>query len=54
MVALGKRAESLEQDVNGLVKTLSEIFPLLATREQVDGVTDGIVAVIEATKVKGP
>ena len=36
----------LVQDVKKLVKALQEMFPVLATREQVDGVTDGIAAVI--------
>lgn len=53
VVALGKRAESLEQDVDGLVKTLSEIFPLLSTRAQVDALTDAIAAVLAANRSKG-
>jgi hypothetical protein len=40
----------LVQDVQSLVQTLSEMFPLLATREQVEELTDGIAAVIRAVK----
>jgi hypothetical protein len=40
----------LARDVEHLVKMLSELFPLLATREQVDALTDGIAAVIRALK----
>ena len=50
MVVLGKRAENVELGFNDLVKTLSKILPILATREQVDGLTDAIAAVIEATR----
>ena len=40
----------LARDVQNLVKTLSEMFPLLATREQVNEVTDAIAAVIRTVK----
>ena len=40
----------LAQDVQNLVQTLSKMFPLLATREQVEELTDGIAAVIRAVK----
>jgi predicted nuclease with TOPRIM domain len=48
---LGERCDLLARDVEKLVKTLSDLFPQLASREQVDAVTDGIAAVIR--KLKG-
>ena len=44
------RVELFALDVEKLVKTLSDLFPQLATREQVNAITDGIVAVIESAK----
>lgn len=38
----------LAQDVQKLVQTLTEKFPLLASREQVDALTDGVEAVISS------
>ena len=43
----GERCDLLARDVEKLVKTLSDLFPQLASREQVDAVTDGIAAVIK-------
>lgn len=40
----------LARDVEKLVQTLAEMFPLLATREQVESLTDGIAAVIRSLK----
>ena len=40
------------QDVEKLVQTLSEMLPLLATREQVDSLTDGIALAIRTAKVR--
>ncbi len=54
VVTLGKRATGLEEEVDSLVKTLSEVLPLLATREQVDGLTDAIAAVLRANREKRP
>lgn len=42
----------LARDVVTLVQTLSEVLPLLATREQIDSLTDGIAAVIRSAKVR--
>jgi hypothetical protein len=42
--------ELLAQDVGNLVQKLSEMFPLLATREQVDALTDGIATVIKTLR----
>jgi cell division protein ZapA (FtsZ GTPase activity inhibitor) len=47
---LSERCAGLSQDLEKLVQTLSDIVPQLATREQVDGLTDAIAAVIRATK----
>lgn len=43
---LREGSELLARDVERLVKKLSELIPQLATREQVDEVTEGIAAVI--------
>lgn len=50
VVALGNRAASLENDVDSLLKTLGEILPMLATRDQVDALTEGIAAVLSANR----
>ncbi|MBU5612172.1 hypothetical protein [Geomonas azotofigens] len=54
VAGLGKRAESLEAHIDSLVKTLGEILPLLATREQVDALTDAIAAVLSASRERRP
>jgi predicted nuclease with TOPRIM domain len=36
----------LSGDLQSLVKKLTELFPLIATREQVESLTDGIAVVI--------
>ena len=50
ILALQDEVATLSQDVERLVKTLSDVVPLLATREQVDALTDAIADVIRATK----
>lgn len=47
---LTDRATNLENGVEDLVKTLSKVFPMLATREQVDSLTDALAAVLAAMK----
>ena len=47
---LSLRLSTLEEDIEKLVETLSGVVPLLSTREQVDELTDGIAAVIRASK----
>ncbi|WP_136515525.1 hypothetical protein [Geomonas edaphica] len=54
VAGLGKRAETLEAGIDSLVKTLREILPLLATREQVDALTDAIAAVLSASRERRP
>ncbi len=49
---LKNRHDLFARDVEMLVQTLSEVLPLLATREQVDSLTDGIAAVLRAGKVR--
>ena len=50
VAALKENSAQLGGDTENLVKTLSQILPLLATREQVDSLTDAIAAVIKAIK----
>jgi len=50
VVRLSKYCSELGRDVGKLVQTLSDMVPRLSTREQVDGLTDAIAAVIRATK----
>jgi hypothetical protein len=50
VAVLSLRLSNLEQDIEKLVEILSGVVPLLSTREQVDELTDGIAAVIRATK----
>ena len=40
----------LARDLQTLVQTLGETIPLLATREQVESLTDGIAAVIRSVR----
>jgi hypothetical protein len=47
---LKERHAQLVQDLQNLVQTLTEKFALLATREQVDSLTEGIVEVINRFK----
>jgi len=50
VAGLSQRLANLEEDTEKLVQTLSEIVPLLSTRQQVDELTDGIAAVFRAIK----
>jgi len=50
VLQLKERHGLLAQDLEKLVETLSEMFKKLATREQVDSLTDGIAAVIRSLK----
>lgn len=47
---LNDRAANLERGLENLVQTLTEVFPVLSTREQVDSLTDAIAAVFNAMK----
>lgn len=49
---LKDRHDEFAQDVEKLVQTLSETLPLLATREQVDSLADGIAAAIRTAKLR--
>lgn len=49
---LKERHGAFAHDVEKLVQTLSEMLPLLATREQVDSLTDGIAMVIRTAKAR--
>jgi len=40
----------LGRDLQDLVQKLSELFPQLATREQIESLTDGIAAVIKSLR----
>ena len=46
----GERSDLFARDVEKLGRTLSDLFLQLASREQVDAVTDGIAAVIKTLK----
>jgi hypothetical protein len=46
VIKLREHHGHLVRDLEALVQTLGETIPLLATREQVDSLTDGIAAVI--------
>jgi septation ring formation regulator EzrA len=48
VAALKERVASHEEGTQKLVENLSKIFPLLATREQVDSLTEAIAAVMKA------
>lgn len=50
ILRLREGSETLARDVEKLVKKLSELVPQLATREQVDELTDGLVATIKVLK----
>ena len=51
--ALRDRSSDLDRDLGELIGSLAKIFPLLATREQVDSLTDAIATVIRTVKEKG-
>ncbi|HJV65189.1 MAG TPA: hypothetical protein VJ550_05625 [Geomonas sp.] len=50
LIEVKEGSEVLARDVEKLVKILSEVIPHMATREQVNELTEGIAAVIRALK----
>ncbi|WP_183359773.1 hypothetical protein [Geomonas limicola] len=50
MFLLREHQAQLALELQALVRKLSELFPQLSTREQVDALTDGIAAVIRSLR----
>jgi len=50
VIKLREHHGHLARDLEALVQTLGETIPLLATREQVEVLTDGIEAVIKSVR----
>jgi hypothetical protein len=50
VIKLREHHGHLARDLETLVQTLGDTIPLLATREQIDSLTDGIAAVIKSLR----